>query len=527
MKHTRNWIPSKVRAFRRDQDGSMIVFSLFIFAMMLIVGGMAVDIMRFETYRARLQSTLDRAVLAAADLDVCLDNAQNAEDVVRDYVLKNGFQNQLDTVTVVEGFNSCSVSAVASIEVNTIFMQMVGVDQLSTPAASAAIEALNEIEISLVLDVSGSMGSNNRLMNMRNAAREFVATMFNGFDDDALSISVVPYSTHVNLGPELASQYDLNYAHDYSHCIDLPASAYNSTALPPGAGYDQAAHVDVESYASSWSRRGASDFVCNPDSRSRVVPVSRNESAVDSMISNLRSDAWTSIEMGAKWGVTMLDPSTQPAVSGLIADGIVDAQFEGRPLAYGTDGSLKVMVLMTDGENTRHYELDPAYRSGWSDVWYDGSDNYYVEDEEYSDTDRDGRSREDYYTPDNDRWTNTRRGDRLTWPELWAQVNLDAHAWYFRANQRNSNSVYNDWYGDIFTTTYTDAKDARLDAICSAAKAQGIVIFAIGFEVTNRAADVMSSCASSPSHFYRVQGLEIATAFASIASQITALRLVQ
>lgn len=527
MKHIPNWLIDKVCAFRRDQDGSMIVFSLFIILMMLMVGGMAVDMMRFENYRARLQTTLDRAVLAAADLDVCLDNAQNAEDVVRDYVLKSGFENQLDSITVVEGFNSCSVTATASIDVNTIFMQMVGVDQLSTPAASSAIEALNEIEISLVLDVSGSMGSNNRLVNMRNAAREFVSTMFNGFDDDALSISVVPYSTHVNLGPALASQYNLNYAHNYSNCVDLPASAYNSTAMPPAAGYDQAAHVDVEGYASSWSRRGASDFVCNPDSRAHVVPVSRNEAAVDTMIANLRSDAWTSIEMGAKWGVTLLDPSTQAVVSGLIADGAVDAQFEGRPLAYGTDGSLKVMVLMTDGENTRHYELDTAYRSGNSDVWYDGSDNYYVEDEEYNDTDGDGRSREDYYTPDNDRWTNNRQGTQLTWPELWNQINLDGHAWYFRRNQRNFNSVYYDWYSDIYTTTYTDAKDARLDAICSAAKAQGIVIFAIGFEVSNRAADVMSSCASSPSHFYRVEGLEISTAFASIASQITALRLVQ
>ena len=156
MKHSRNWISSRIRAFRREEDGSMIVFSLFIFAMMMLVGGMAVDIMRFETYRARLQSTLDRAVLAAADLDVCLDSAQNAEDVVRDYVIKNGFQHQLDTVTVVEGFNSCSVSAVASIEVKTIFMQMIGVDQLSTPAASKAIEALNEIEISSIRDFGGA-----------------------------------------------------------------------------------------------------------------------------------------------------------------------------------------------------------------------------------------------------------------------------------------------------------------------------------------------------------------------------------
>ena len=59
----------RLRRFRRDEDGSMIIFTLFLILMMLMVGGMAVDLMRFETNRSRLQATLDRAVLAAADLD--------------------------------------------------------------------------------------------------------------------------------------------------------------------------------------------------------------------------------------------------------------------------------------------------------------------------------------------------------------------------------------------------------------------------------------------------------------------------
>jgi len=52
-------------------------------------------------------------------------------------------------------------------------------------------------------------------------------------------------------------------------------------------------------------------------------------------------------------------------------------------------------------------------------------------------------------------------------------------------------------------------------------------VFSIGFEVSNRAAEVMEDCATSPNHFYRVDGLEIASAFNSIANQISALRLFQ
>ena len=67
--------------FIRREDGSLIIFSLFLLIMMLMVAGMSVDLMRTETQRSRLQSTLDRAVLAGASLEQTL----NSEDVVRDY----------------------------------------------------------------------------------------------------------------------------------------------------------------------------------------------------------------------------------------------------------------------------------------------------------------------------------------------------------------------------------------------------------------------------------------------------------
>ena len=56
-----------LKQFGRDEDGSIIVLTLLLLFGMLIVGGMAVDFMRYESRRAQLQSVSDRAVLAAAD----------------------------------------------------------------------------------------------------------------------------------------------------------------------------------------------------------------------------------------------------------------------------------------------------------------------------------------------------------------------------------------------------------------------------------------------------------------------------
>lgn len=76
----------RIHRFRQSEEGGMTIFSLFMLVLILTLGGMAVDLMRFETTRAKLQGTLDRATLAAADLDQTLPPAE----VVRDYFAKTG-----------------------------------------------------------------------------------------------------------------------------------------------------------------------------------------------------------------------------------------------------------------------------------------------------------------------------------------------------------------------------------------------------------------------------------------------------
>jgi len=55
----------------------------------------------------------------------------------------------------------------------------------------------------------------------------------------------------------------------------------------------------------------------------------------------------------------------------------------------------------------------------------------------------------------------------------------------------------------------------------------GIIVFTIGFEALQRGLDVLEPCASSPKHFFDVDGLEIKDAFALIVSSIRKPRLTQ
>lgn len=138
--------------FRREEDGSLLIFGLFAFVMMLLLAGISLDLMRFEERRTTLQNTIDRAALAAADLQQSLD----PKDVVRDYFQKAGLKPPApEDIIVTEGTLSDyrKVEIKVSEDMPTWFMALVGVKTLSTPAASTAEESVGQIEISLILDV--------------------------------------------------------------------------------------------------------------------------------------------------------------------------------------------------------------------------------------------------------------------------------------------------------------------------------------------------------------------------------------
>ena len=52
-------------AFGADESGSLTIFSLFLFLLILMIAGMSVDLIRHEHGRVAMQNTLDTAVLAA------------------------------------------------------------------------------------------------------------------------------------------------------------------------------------------------------------------------------------------------------------------------------------------------------------------------------------------------------------------------------------------------------------------------------------------------------------------------------
>lgn len=95
--------------------------------------------------------------------------------------------------------------------IDTYFMSLLGVDRLRNGVAGKAREAVQSVEISLVLDISGSMGNNSRLVNLKVAAKNFIDKVFTNTPPGSLtSVSIVPYNGTVVVGETLLKHLNAN-----------------------------------------------------------------------------------------------------------------------------------------------------------------------------------------------------------------------------------------------------------------------------------------------------------------------------
>lgn len=590
--------------FRREEDGAMTFLTITIFVIVIMMGGIGIDAMMAEMRRTQLQDTLDRAVLAAAALDQPL-----APDVVVQQYLDNPrLAGTIVDMQVTQGLGFKSVRASAETTFNTRFLHWnwntrmptrtidtvdggtkvtdysnpdslrttsEPITSLTMTASSAAEESIGGVEISLVLDVSGSMNSNNRLTNLKVAAKDFVDTLTTTTEDGKLSISIVPYATQVSAPENFIQHFNLTNEHSYSNCVNFASSDFETTSIDPTAQLTRTMHFDPW-YTFDGRDNDPMDLVQVPvcveaedDSRKMMV-MQKDATALKNFIDSMWGGGNTSIDVGMKWGTALLDASLEPVIDTMIADGDVHSDFDGRPYAYDSAETLKVIVLMTDGQNTSQYYIDEEFRTGDSNIWWNDEQEIYSVyiGEDTGDEDNDGNTTEPmFYWPFNDSWNDHAYGEGVyedtqvdyecrsyrrngsckryrrietvvtvdepgsaeivTYADLWARTSIKYNRNEHYYPWMDDSQANNDWYYGVRKYVGSTTKNARTKAICDAAKAQDIVVFTIGFEAPTAGQTVLQDCASAISYYFDVDGLEISQAFAAIASSIRQLRLTQ
>ena len=551
--------------FQTDETGSLTIFSLFLFMLILMMAGMAVDLLRHEHGRVAMQNTLDTAVLAASAINQDMD----PETVVRNYVQKAGFDPDAITINATDNtvggeVTSRFVVASANVTIDTIFMDMMGINELNGMTGTRAEEVSPKVEIALILDISGSMGWESatpnvtKLAALKVAAKSFIDTVFANNDAENVSISIVPYNHQVYLPVELRSRLSVNdttvtvspaspytgaiteyqTSNPVAPCIVFDAVDYNTRQITDTGSVNLSGSFLQDSHNWWYNGQQQQDFEaphewakwCN-DHSPKVLPFSNDQTALKDHIDSLEARGWTAVNHGMKWGIALLDPTMRPILGQMVDAFERPAGMEIFPSNYGNSDTQKYAIVMTDGVNTTQYDLKPEFKSGPTRIWYspsegssDSDDGYYVLMPDNSASERFYRPRSPYTNSDNEYAANLPNdAQQLDYHEIYQRFGMESVAKFFFENE--DTAAY-DAHMDATYENGGSTADIRTRAICDAAQANGgITVYTVAFEAPDAAAQLLDDCALIAGNYFDVEGTNISTAFSAIASQIALLRL--
>lgn len=250
----------KFSDYRSEEGGSIAIFVVFIFIFMLLFGGIAVDVMRFEMRRVALQETLDRATLAAAN--VVLPPSQTPQSVVTEWFNKAGLGNELTvdyfapTVGGTATASSREAWARAKVRSYNHFMHLLDQPYFEGDTVAVAQQGVSKIEVIMALDITGSMGeasgSTTKIAALRQAATNFVTILkyskdtsgnytINKDPNNLISIGMVPYSSNVNIPVALRDQFTVSNLSSWGNlanqgvpkinCFEISPSTFDTMAL--------------------------------------------------------------------------------------------------------------------------------------------------------------------------------------------------------------------------------------------------------------------------------------------------------
>jgi len=310
---------SKAVSFRGDENGSVALIFAAVVLVLMLAAGVAMDYARAARLSTITTTALDAAVLAAAkDLAAGASSAE-VEQTARNYFNASIANNNLEGITfsalqVQQDPQNDSVNISVQASMETAFVRLAGIDTVDFGERAVAAFASKDIELAMMLDVSGSMGG-SKIRDLRDAATDLVDILHNGSPQNDVRIGMVPYSTSVNAG-------------GYAGTTTGGASVRCVTERG-GAN----AFTDVSAL---YDPLGGSGGISCPNAE--IVPITDRERTMKRSIRRLRAGGWTAGHLGVAWAWYMVSPEwadVWPAAS--------------RPRAYGLEDNIKAVILMTDG----------------------------------------------------------------------------------------------------------------------------------------------------------------------------------
>jgi len=341
--------------FLRDVHGNVGVF-LGLGAIGLVGGvGIAIDTSVAYNVKSQLAAAVDAAALAGArafaspnrDADIANFFAANFQDGYMGSVLQ--------PLEITADGENRTVAVTARATIPTFFMSVLGTDSTDIAATAEATLSSRDVEVALVLDVTGSM-SGQRITDLRDAANELVDIVVQDYQEPFYSkVALVPYSIGVNVGG-YANDVRGTYTEDTCTYAASPTCRYYefrradnnnwttheiSTCVTERTGAQ--AYTDEPPNLAPVGRNFPAPGTYNPCPSATIMPLSSNKAALHASINSLATAGSTAGQIGIAWGWYLISPNF-----GYLWP------IESQPMEYGTihlgQEVLKVVIIMTDGD---------------------------------------------------------------------------------------------------------------------------------------------------------------------------------
>ncbi|WP_020179342.1 TadE/TadG family type IV pilus assembly protein [Methylopila sp. M107] len=339
------------RRILRDRRGNAsIIFALMTVPFILVAGG-GVDMMAQERERARAQAALDAGIIAAAGLKQTLP----AATIVPQYFAAAGVTGYSIQVTDDHKLNSRVVTATATKEVPTAFLRIFKLNTLRVAVTGRAEEAVKNMELSLVLDLSGSMRLEGRIDAMKPAAKSFIDKVLTTDTKDFTSVNLIPFAGQTNVGATMFNslvgssyakkRHDLSYNFDYRDTTYADSNGNINIAIPDFSTIDQ-----VQYFGTQYPVTGY-EYAQNPDDGTSIVYLSNDATMLKNRIDSLKMYDGTGTQIAMKWAYHLLDGDFKPKLKNARASdpSLYPNAFTDRPAAFDEPTTIKFIVLMTDG----------------------------------------------------------------------------------------------------------------------------------------------------------------------------------
>lgn len=382
----------KPGAFWRSCGGT--IAPLFATSILVVVGavGLSIDGARIYGAKQKLQTICDSAVLAAARRAIADGSTDQVVEAFQSFLAVSGIDQELSLrPSTPDTSMPKRLSAELIADMPTVIMPVLGFSTVEIRAHATAEFGFTKLEIALALDNTGSMAG-AKLEALKTSANRLVDLLLDKAPEDGdIRISLVPFAQYANVGLEHRNASWIDVRSDYSETVEscgdvapLLSSTncrtvtytYYQDGKPMTGSYQQCDNVygppvyQCTSYTNTYTWSGCVGSrayplnlrddtyatripgLLNTACPSKIQPLTSSRATLHNSIDAMVATGETYVPSGLMWGwrtLSTLEPYTES---------------EGDRVDANGNKISKVLILMTDGENTK----SPTYPA------HDGSD---------------------------------------------------------------------------------------------------------------------------------------------------------